>query len=193
MADSACPYVSRGGLKLAAALDAFSIDVTGFACADLGANVGGFSDCLLKRGAVKVYAVDTAYGQLAWTLRQDEHVVVMERTNALHVEPVERVDLVTVDLGWTRQSRAVPAALGWSDQLITLIKPHYEADKKVMAEHATKGVLDEEAAADVAERVISELPQLGVTVIDHIRSPIHGGGGKGRRGNVEYLALLKKT
>ena len=193
MADSACPYVSRGGLKLAAALDAFSIDVTGFACADLGANVGGFSDCLLKRGAVKVYAVDTAYGQLAWTLRQDEHVVVMERTNALHVEPVERVDLVTVDLGWTRQSRAVPVALGWSDQLITLIKPHYEADKKMMSDYATKGVLDEEAAADVAQRVISELPQLGVKVIDHIRSPIHGGGSKGRRGNVEYLALLKKT
>ena len=104
-------YVSRGGRKLAAALEAFGLDVTGLSCADFGANVGGFTDCLLRRGAARVAAVDTGYGALDWTLRNDPRVQVLERTNALHAEPpAERVDLVTIDVAFTPQRRVVPAA-----------------------------------------------------------------------------------
>jgi 23S rRNA (cytidine1920-2'-O)/16S rRNA (cytidine1409-2'-O)-methyltransferase len=116
-------YVSRGGLKLEAALDAFKLDVTGFVCVDLGCNVGGFTDCLLQRGASHVYAVDTGYGQLAWKLRNDDRVTVMERTNAMHVDvseisnlesQISGVDLATIDLAWTRQMHAIPAAMRWN-------------------------------------------------------------------------------
>src|SRR5437016_12661481 len=104
------PFVSRAGQKLDHALDAFRIDVAGLTCADLGCNVGGFADCLLQRGAAKVYAVDTGYGVLDWKLRNDPRVVVMERTNAMHVTLSEPVDLVTVDVAWTKQRHILPAA-----------------------------------------------------------------------------------
>ncbi len=181
-------FVSRGGLKLAAALDAFRLDVTGMTCADLGCNVGGFTDCLLQRGAAKVYAVDTGYGQLAWKLRNDERVVVMERTNAMHAEPQAAVDLVVLDMGWTKQRHAIPAALRWSPgHIVTLIKPHYEASGQTKG----KGKLDEAEAQRVCDRVLRAMPGLGVEVLGHIRSPIVGGAGKGKRGNVEYLAHLR--
>lgn len=129
------PYASRGGLKLRAALDAFHLNPTGWWCADLGCSTGGFTDCLLRAGAERVAAVDTAYGELAWTLRNDPRVIVMERTNALHASPPETfaqrggADLVTLDLSWTRQELAVPAAARWvrpGGTIVTLIKPHYE-------------------------------------------------------------------
>ncbi len=101
-------FVSRGGEKLAAALDHFDMDVGGLCCADLGSHVGGFVDCLLQRGAAKVFSVDTSYGTLAWKLRKDDRVVVMERTNAMHVELPEPVDLVTIDVGWTPQAKVLP-------------------------------------------------------------------------------------
>jgi len=115
------PFVSRGGLKLRHALDAFTThtDPTGLWCADLGCSTGGFTDCLLQAGAERVFAVDTAYGELAWKLRQDDRVTVLERSNALHVDvPAEvndrgGVDLIVIDLGWTPQSKAIPAALRW--------------------------------------------------------------------------------
>jgi 23S rRNA (cytidine1920-2'-O)/16S rRNA (cytidine1409-2'-O)-methyltransferase len=113
-ADSDNPFVSRGGLKLRHALGEFGIDPAGLTCADLGCSTGGFTDCLLRAGAARVYAVDTAYGELAWSVRTDPRVRVMERTNALHAEPPEGgVDLVVIDLGWTKQALAVPAALRW--------------------------------------------------------------------------------
>lgn len=102
------PFVSRGGEKLAAALDHFSLNVAGWVCADLGSHIGGFVDCLLQRGAARVFAVDTCYGTLAWKLRRDRRVVVMERTNAMHVALPEPVDLVTVDVGWTPQVQVLP-------------------------------------------------------------------------------------
>ena len=123
-------YVGRGGEKLAWALDHFGVDVTGLICCDLGSNVGGFVDCLLQRGATKVYSVDTSYGTLAWTLRQDPRVIVMERTNALHVELPEAVDLVTCDVGWTKQAKVLPRAMGLlapGGVIISLLKPQYEA------------------------------------------------------------------
>lgn len=115
------PFVSRGGLKLRCALDAFPehAEPAGLWCADLGCSTGGFTDCLLQAGAERVFAVDTAYGELAWKLRQDERVAVLERSNALHVdvpaEVIDRggVDLVVIDLGWTVQAKAIPAALRW--------------------------------------------------------------------------------
>ncbi|MBI1335960.1 MAG: TlyA family rRNA (cytidine-2'-O)-methyltransferase [Phycisphaera sp.] len=191
-----CPYVSHGGLKLAAALDAFDIDVNGRVCADLGANVGGFTDCLLQRGAAHVYSVDTAYGQFDWKLRNDERVTVIERTNALHFDPhsIEGFDshrptLVVIDLGWTRQQLAIPAALRWlvdtrgDATIVTLIKPHYEADRSQL----TRGKLSDEDAQVVCDRVIAEIPN----VVGCIESPIRGGSSRGGRGNREFLACLR--
>ena len=216
------PYVSRGGLKLAAAIDAFdladTVGIAGKTCCDLGCSVGGFVDVWLQRGAAKVYAVDTAYGTLAWKLRQDERVVVMERQNALHVALPEKVDLVSLDLGWTKQDKAIPAALSVLQdhadaRIVTLIKPHYEKphaegqDEQVGETHdgarkskrgkkhlKNKGKkhapLSEEEAALVTEHVCHNiLPGLGVEVLGCIKSPIKGAKG----GNVEYLAILKRA
>src|SRR5258706_16468275 len=103
-------FVSRAGLKLDHALSHFAIDVSGKTCADLGSNTGGFVDCLLKRGAAKVYAIDTGYGALDWNLRKDPRVAVMERTNAMHATLPEKVDVVTIDVAWTKQRHILPAA-----------------------------------------------------------------------------------
>src|SRR6266404_2482418 len=103
-------FVSRAGDKLDHALSTFALDVGGFVCADFGANAGGFTDCLLQRGASRVYAIDTGYGALEWKLRRDPRVVAMERTNAMHVELPEEVDLVVVDVAWTKQRFILPAA-----------------------------------------------------------------------------------
>ncbi|MFM9996399.1 MAG: SAM-dependent methyltransferase [Phycisphaerales bacterium] len=189
-------FASRGGLKLRHALDHFAIEVSGLVCADFGCNVGGFTDCLLQAGAPKVYAVDTGYGTLAWTLRNDPRVVVMERTNALHAAAPEPVDLVVVDLGWTPQRHAIPAALRWlkpGGRIITLIKPHYELrdDEKLLLRD---GVLDEPDSLRIAERAAAELPALGIDVRGLTRSPILGGASKGNKhGNAEWLALLARA
>src|SRR3954470_14240329 len=103
-------YVSRAGQKLEHALEVFGIDVRDWVCADLGSNVGGFVDCLLQRGAAKVYAIDTGYGALEWKLRNDARVIVMERTNAIHVQLPEAVSIVTIDVAWTKQRIILPAA-----------------------------------------------------------------------------------
>jgi len=183
-------YVSRGGIKLEAALDAFDLDPTGWTCTDLGANVGGFTDCLLQCGAGRVFAVDTGYGTLAWKLRQDPRVTVMERSNALHVEPAAPCDLVVVDLGWTRQRYAIPAALRWlapqargsEGGIVTLIKPHYETERR--------GILEDAEALAVRDRTLESMSQWGARVVDWIESPIRGGGRRGK-GNREWLALLR--
>ncbi|GIK19849.1 MAG: TlyA family RNA methyltransferase [Leptolyngbya sp. PLA2] len=186
-------YVSRGGEKLRHALDHFGLDVAGLVCADLGASTGGFTDCLLQAGAARVYAVDTAYGQLAWKLRNDPRVVVMERTNALHAEPTPGgVDLVVIDLGWTRQSLAIPAALRWlraGGRIVTLIKPHYEIDRADFSRLARGGVLPDDEGEKIANAVVEMLRGAGHTVATLTRSPIRGGG-KGGAGNAEWLALV---
>ncbi len=187
------PYASRGGEKLRHALDHFGINAAGLVCADLGASTGGFTDCLLQAGAARVYAVDTAYGQLAWKLRNDPRVVVMERTNALHAEPpADGVDLVVIDLGWTRQGLAIPAALRWlrtGGRIITLIKPHYEIERPDFARLARNGVLPDDEAERIAEQVAERLRAEGHAVAGLTRSPIRGGG-KGSAGNAEWLALI---
>ncbi len=192
-------FVGRGGLKLEFALEAFGIDPEGLTCADFGCNVGGFTDCMLQRGAAKVYAVDTGYGALDYRLRTDDRVVVMERTNALHAEaPGEPVGLIAIDMGWTTQARCIPAALGWLDHggsIVTLIKPHYEASGGSADEKARldRGVLSETDAERVLQRVVADLPSMGVEVLGVERSPIVGGKTKGNaRGNVEYVAHLRR-
>lgn len=178
-------YVSRGGDKLAAALDAFGVAPAGWVCADLGSNVGGFVDCLLRRGAARVYAIDTGYGTLAWTLRKDPRVVVMERINAMHVTLPEPVDLVTIDVGWTPQHRILPNAIRLlkqpAGQIITLIKPHYEADPRQLR----KGVLDPDVARQMLPAIRDRIAEAGTTIEQLIESPHPG-----RAGNLEFLALL---
>jgi len=201
MVDPSSPYVSRGGWKLAAALEAFALSPRGWTCADLGCSVGGFTDCLLQHGAERVYAVDTAYGDLAWKLRQDERVVVLERTNALHFDPWNELvgfpgcDLATIDLGWTRQERAVPAAQQWLSSsgpglVLTLVKPHYEQPRPTGNRRGRKRPkpppLDQETAEAVLEQTLHDLSEAGFNVIDRLISPIIGSKG----GNPEFLALL---
>src|SRR5947207_14877164 len=130
-------FVSRAGQKLEHALAEFGLDVTGCVCADLGSNAGGFVDCLLQRGAAKVYANDTGYGALEWKLRKDPRVVAMERTNAMHVKLPEQVKLVSIDVAWTKQKHILPAArklLKEDGIAISLIKPQYEAGVPLLKE-----------------------------------------------------------
>jgi 23S rRNA (cytidine1920-2'-O)/16S rRNA (cytidine1409-2'-O)-methyltransferase len=193
--DSPRRFVSRGGLKLEAALEAFAVDVTGWRCADFGCNVGGFTDCLLQRGASHVVAVDTGYGALAYTLRVDERVTVRERTNALHIDPpAEPVNLVVIDLAWTKQERAIPAARRWlrpGGSIITLIKPHYEVQGTAEEALLVRGVLPMEEAEAVAHRVAEARCREGMELCGLLRSPIRGGKGKAA-GNTEFLAWLRE-
>lgn len=178
-------FVSRAGLKLEHALNAFGVDVRGKVCADLGSNVGGFVDCLLQRGAAKVYAIETGYGVVDWKLRKDPRVVVMERTNAMHATLPEKVDVVTIDVAWTKQRHILPAAhrLMREDGLVvTLIKPHYEAPPAKLR----KGVLSAEAMEDVVKSVEADIRAAGFEVMQIVTSPI-----KGAKGNMEALACLR--
>lgn len=178
-------FVSRAGQKLQHALASFEIDVTGFVCADLGSNTGGFVDCLLQRGAAKVYAIDTGYGALEWKLRKDPRVVAMERTNAMHATLPEPVDFVSIDVAWTRQRHILPAAkrmLKEGGQVVTLIKPHYEAEEGMLR----GGVLREEHLEEVIGQVKKHIESAGFEVVGVVESPI-----KGAKGNVEALACLR--
>lgn len=179
-------FVSRGGIKLQAALDRFKVNVKDKVVLDVGSSTGGFVDCLLQNGVKKVYAVDTCYGELAWKLRNDPRVAVMERTNILHLENLpESVDLVTIDAGWTKLELILPVVkkfLKPGGVIIALLKPHYEADKKDLV----KGVLSLEKAEKVKDQVIKTISDLRFTINDCIESPILGGAG-----NKEYLLLLK--
>ncbi len=177
-------YVTRSGMKLDHALAAFHVDPTGMICADLGSHQGGFVDCLLARGAVRVYSVDTSYGTLAWKLRKDPRVVVMERTNAMHVTLPEPVDLVTIDVGWTRQRHVLPAAralLKPGGRILSLVKPQYESGDN----ERDGGVLPESNLEPVLQRVRIDVRQAGLDVIGETRSPLKGGGG-----NIEVLFLM---
>ncbi len=180
-------YASRAGEKLEYALTNLSIDVGGFLCADFGSSTGGFVDCLLQAGAKKVYAVETGYGVLDWNLRNDKRVGVMERTNAMHVELPEKVDLITIDASWTKLSKIVPNALknlNPDGRIIALVKPHYEADAKLLE----KGKLPEEFIPEVLDKVKSQMQELGLSVVGEVESPILGTKGK----NKEFLFYLEQ-
>lgn len=185
MTDADRKYVSRGGSKLHAALEAFGLDVSGYVCADFGSHVGGFVDCLLQHGAARVYAVEPGYGVLDYQLRNDERVVVCERTNALRFTCPELCDLVTIDVGWTPQRLILPAArraLKPDGRVVTLIKPHYEAPQ----EWLRGGVLPPERLDEVLTACRHDVLDLGWRIAGEVESPLAGHGG-----NVEWLWLLR--
>jgi 23S rRNA (cytidine1920-2'-O)/16S rRNA (cytidine1409-2'-O)-methyltransferase len=184
------PYVSRGGLKLEAALDRFNVSVKGVVAADVGASTGGFTDCLLQRGARRVYAIDVGYGQLAWSLRQDGRVVVMERTNARHLDRLpEPIHLATADVSFISLTLILPRVRDWlipGGLAIPLIKPQFEAGKRYVGKGGV--VRDPQVHRQVLQRILSWAAQNGLPPHGLIRSPI-----KGPAGNVEFLALLARN
>ena len=181
------PWVSRGGIKLAYGLDRFAIDPAGLICLDVGASTGGFTDVLLGRGATRVYAVDVGRGQLAWSLRNDARVVVLERTNARDLTRVhipEPVDLVVCDVSFIGLETALPAALALTADrawLVALIKPQFEAGRDRVGKGGV--VRDEVVRQEVCDRIAGWLAaQEGWRVLGIAESPITG-----PEGNVEYL------
>ena len=186
------PWVSRGGLKLAHALQAFGLSLEGAVCVDIGASTGGFTHVLLEHGAARVYAVDVGHGQLAWTLRQDPRVVVLERTNARHLTTEhipEPVDWVVCDASFIGLSTVLPAALALTRpgaRLVALIKPQFEAGR----EHVGKGgvVRDPAVHEAVCGRVKAWVETLGWEVQGIVESPI-----KGPEGNLEFLLSAHRS
>jgi len=185
------PFVSRAGRKLAAALDHFEIDPAGWVCLDVGASTGGFTDCLLQRGAARVYALDVGYGQLDARLRADPRVVVLERVNARHLAPgdlPERARLATIDVSFISLAKVVPALLahlepGGRGLLLPLIKPQFEAGRGAVGKG---GILrDEEQRLAVVEQVAAALASLGLEPMGRFDSPVAG-----MEGNRETFALF---
>ena len=184
------PFVSRGGLKLQKALDVFGIDPTGLVCVDCGASTGGFTDCLLQRGAKHVYAVDVGYGQLAWSLRSDGRVTVMERTNARSLTPdmfPETMDMAVMDMSFISLRLVLPAVrtlLTEEGQVICLVKPQFEAGREKVGK---KGVVRDPAVhREVLEGFIAAAEELGFSLAGLDFSPV-----RGPEGNIEYLAWLR--
>ncbi|MFN8454316.1 MAG: TlyA family RNA methyltransferase [Anaerolineae bacterium] len=178
------PYVSRGGQKLAAALDEFRINPATLVCADVGASTGGFTDVLLQRGAAKVYAVDVGYGQLAWKLRQDERVAVMERTNARYLEALpELVHLAAIDVSFISLKLILPVVQGWLDSpgiIVALIKPQFEAGRRQVGKG---GVVRElSVQRQVLETILFFARERALALLGLIPSPLLGPAG-----NHEFL------
>ena len=186
---SACPYVSRGGLKLEKALRNFGVDPTGYVCSDSGASTGGFTDCLLQQGASKVFAIDVGYGQLAWKIRNDPRVVVMERTNIRYVtleDLGEPLDLSVIDVSFISLGLVLPVVktlLKPTGQVLCLIKPQFEAGREKVGK---KGVVRDPAVhEEVLQNFISLAKSLDFTIRNLTFSPV-----KGPEGNIEFLAHL---
>ena len=185
----ACPYVSRGGLKLEKALRDFGVDPTGFVCSDSGASTGGFTDCLLQQGAKKVFAIDVGYGQLDWKIRSDPRVVVMERTNVRYVTPEqlgEPLDLSVVDVSFISLKIVLPVIktfLKQTGQVLCLIKPQFEAGKEKVGK---KGVVrDPQTHKEVLDNFVALAKELEFNILGLTFSPV-----KGPEGNIEFLGHL---
>ena len=184
-------YVSRGGLKLEKAMTHFGITLEGKVCMDIGASTGGFTDCMLQNGAVKVYSVDVGYGQFAWKLRQDPRVVCMEKTNIRYVTPADIddvLDFASVDVSFMSLTKVlIPARelLRDGGEIVCLIKPQFEAGREKVGK---KGVVRDKAVhEEVVERIIEFASQNGFFVKNLEYSPI-----KGPEGNIEYLVYIRK-
>ena len=184
-------YVSRGGKKLEKAMQVFPVVLEGCTCMDIGASTGGFTDCMLQNGAVKVYAVDVGYGQLAWSLRTDERVVNLERTNIRYIteeQVPQPVDFISVDVSFISLTLVLPVAhrlLKDGAQMVCLVKPQFEAGKDKVGK---KGVVrDPQIHREVIRKVIDCAAELGFWVRGLDFSPI-----KGPEGNIEYLLFLQK-
>lgn len=189
---NALPYVSRGGIKLAAALDGFALNVTGKIAIDVGASTGGFTDCLLQHGVMRVYAIDVGYGQLAWKLRSDDRVVVMERTNIRHLTALPNhvlADLAVIDASFISLNLVLPATLPLLQQnaeLVALIKPQFEAGKEQVGKG---GVVREQTVhRRVLEAVFQLAEHLGLAVKGMLPSPLLGPAG-----NIEFLIWCRRN
>ena len=186
----ACPYVSRGGLKLEKALRDFGVDPTGFVCSDSGCSTGGFTDCLLQQGAAKVFAIDVGYGELNWKIRNDPRVVVMERTNIRYVTPEdigEPLDLSVIDVSFISLRIVLPAIRNLlkqqSGQVLCLIKPQFEAGRENVGKN---GVIREPSVhKEVLDNIVALAKELGFTILGLTFSPV-----KGPAGNIEFLGHL---
>ncbi|MCR4563778.1 MAG: TlyA family RNA methyltransferase [Clostridiales bacterium] len=185
------PFVSRGGLKLDKAIKSFNIDLNGKICMDIGASTGGFTDCMLQNGAVKVYSVDVGYGQLAWKLRTDERVINMERTNFRYVKNEDigdMLDFASVDVSFISLEKILPvmfSLLKENAYSVCLIKPQFEAGREKVGK---KGVVRESKThIEVIEKVVFFAIETGFSVLGLDFSPV-----KGPEGNIEYLMYLKK-
>ena len=189
MTSESSGFVSRAGLKLSRALDAFELDVRDFVCADFGCNVGGFTDCLLQRGAVKVFAVDTGYGELAWKLRKDPRVVVMERTNARSLEPGmfdEALEFAAVDVSFISVGLILPplrACMAKGAQAVVLVKPQFEAGREKVGRRGV--VRDRGVHEEVIRETMEHSRKSGFYVRGLDFSPL-----KGPKGNIEFLLFL---
>lgn len=188
---STLKYVSRGGLKLEKAMDRFGVRLDGKICMDVGASTGGFTDCMLQNGAVKVYSVDVGHGQLAWKLRNDERVVCMEKTSIRYVTPEDIADPIgfaSIDVSFislTKVLGPVKALLEDNGQIVCLIKPQFEAGREKVGK---KGVVREPAVhLEVIDMVIDYALSIGFEALNLEFSPI-----KGPEGNIEYLLYLQK-
>ena len=184
-------YVSRGGLKLEKAMKHFPIDLKGKIAADIGASTGGFTDCMLQNGAAKVYAVDVGYGQLAWSLRSDDRVVVLERTNARylsHNEITDVLDFASIDVSFISLKLILPALrqlMSEDGEVVALIKPQFEAGREKVGK---KGVVRDPAVhLEVLEHFLDHARDAGFAVLGLTYSPI-----RGPEGNIEYLGYLEK-
>ncbi len=185
-------YVSRGGLKLEKAINEFNISLDGLICMDIGASTGGFTDCMLQNGAKKVYSVDVGHGQFAWKLRNDERVVVMEKTNIRYVtqdDIADKLDFASVDVSFISLSKVLNAAynlLKDDGQMVCLIKPQFEAGREKVGK---KGVVrDKSTHIEVIENVLEFTKELGFKILNLSFSPI-----KGPEGNIEYLMYIQKV
>lgn len=183
-------YVSRGGLKLEKAMSHFGVELAGKICMDVGSSTGGFTDCMLQNGAVKVYAIDVGHGQLAWKLRQDERVVCMEKTNIRYVVPEDikdKIDFSSIDVSFislTKVLLPVKNLLQENGQIVCLIKPQFEAGREKVGK---KGVVrDKSVHYEVIDMVVSYAISIGFEVLNLEFSPI-----KGPEGNIEYLLFLQ--
>ena len=189
---STLKYVSRGGLKLEKAMECFDVSVKDKVCMDIGASSGGFTDCMLQNGAKKVYAVDVGHGQLAWKLRNDTRVVVMEKTNIRYVTPEdigEKIDFASIDVSFISLSKVLPAAynlLGERGEIVALIKPQFEAGREKVGK---KGVVREKSThIEVIQNCFAYAKDNGFFVRELEFSPV-----KGPEGNIEYLYHLVKS
>lgn len=187
----ALPYVSRGGLKLEKAMKNFDVSMEGKVCTDVGSSTGGFTDCMLQNGAVKVFAIDVGHGQLDWKLRQDERVVCMEKTNIRYVQPEdlgEPIDFSSIDVSFislTKVLLPIRNYLKENGEIVALIKPQFEAGREKVGK---KGVVREKSThIEVIEKVTNYAVSIGFEVAALEFSPI-----KGPEGNIEYLVHLKK-
>lgn len=186
------PFVSRGGLKLAKGLEAFSLDVSDRIAIDVGASTGGFTDCLLQRGARKVYAVDVGYGQLDWSLRTDPRVINLERTNIRNLQREnlpEQPDLAVIDASFISLAIVLPATLSLLSAdavIVALIKPQFEVGKGAVGKGGV--VRDAELHEQVVEKIRTLAKELGCEVVGVTESPILG-----PKGNKEFLICLQKT